>query len=180
MKLLQAIVTSSVETLDGRQGFGLVACSRLMPDPIKKQAREWESPSNGNREPVYSYKLVNDAGSNWAVMNRTIPATDYTGRTSHVSHTVAISVEELSEFFRQRSGKVITPSEFMLSFQWQNSWNKTPHWIDEAEDVNSVNILPLRSEEFPPFEWHPAAALLAFQIDGKEISTPKRLAWKSA
>ena len=181
MKILQTIVSSSPETLDGRQGFGLVVCSRLMPDAVRKVARDWEYPSHGDGKPVYSFLIVEDRDVSWAVMNHTIPATDFTGRSSYVSHTLAIRLDELSEWFGQRPGHVMTPFEVMHDFKWRQTWSEadSPHFIESEEDkeIGEVFSQKPRSEGYraPGIASSP---LLAFDYSENGDIRPKRVGWK--
>lgn len=181
MKLLQAIVSSSPETLDGRQGFGLVVCSRSMPEAVRKAAREWEYPADSNGKPVYSFMIVKDRGASWAVMNHTIPATDFTGRSSYVSHTLAVGMEELLQCFGQRPGNVVTPFEVMFHFPWKERWTQadSPHSMEDRDDiVMDDSFFQKRiSEPFRP-EGVESTPLLAFEYSMPDSVTPRRVGWK--
>lgn len=181
MKLFQAIVASSVETLDNRQGLGLVECSQHMPEPIKQQARSWGYSSDANGKPIFSLKHIEASGGKWVVMNRTVPATDFTGRASHVSHTIALRLEDLKNWNNQHPGHLVSPFEFMLRFMWKDAWNGTPRWIEAVEEFEldgNVSSHPLK--ESMPLECSASALLLSFEFQANGKPRPKRLAWKSS
>ena len=183
MKLLQAIVTSSVETLDNRQGFGLVQCSRAMPEPIRQQARNWGYSSDANGHPIFSLKHIDVSGVGWAVMNRTIPATDFTGRTSYVSHTIALRLADLQLWYKKYRGNLVSPFELMLHFPWEEAWDAKPSWIEEMEDMEigenigghlfANNAL----EEQSPLDGRKFAYLLAFEFPENGKPSPRRSTW---
>jgi len=181
MKLFQAIVASSVETLDNRQGLGLVECSQHIPEPIKQQARSWGYSSDANGKPIFSLKHIEASGGKWVVMNRTVPATDFTGRASHVSHTIALRLEDLKNWNNQHPGHLVSPFEFMLRFMWKDAWNGTPRWIEAVEEFEldgNVSSHPLK--ESMPLECSASALLLSFEFQANGKPRPKRLAWKSS
>jgi hypothetical protein len=183
MKLLQAIVTSSVETLDNRQGFGMVKCSRALPDLIKQQARDWGYSSDANGHPIFSLRHIDVFGVVWAVMNRTVPATDFTGRTSYVSHTITLRLDDLQHWRKKYQGSLFSSFEFMLHFTWQDAWNAKPSWIEEVDDIDfGENIAGHlfanhQPEVFDSRECIPSSPLLAFEFSEISKPKPKRLSW---
>ncbi len=180
MKLLQAIVTSSIETLESRQGLGLVECSCTMPDPIKKQARDWGYYSNADGDPIFSFRHIEDPDGKWAVMNRTVPATDFTGRTSYVSHTIALRLTDLKLWMDQHPGRIISPFEFMLGFEWKDKWVGKPRWIKEDEDEEICWDISSYLLKAPiPLECSASAPLLAFDYPRGSSPQAKLLTWKT-
>ena len=177
MKVLQAIVTSSVETLDNRQGLGLVLCSKALPEDIRKQARDWGYSQDAKGLPIFSLRRTDVSGTDWIVMNRTVPATDFTGRTSHVSHTIAIRLSDLNQWLGRQSGRIESPFEFMLRYPWADTWAESPHLIEEADD-SLIQAASIKRDERHPREYLPSAPLLAFECPDKRRLVPKSLIWK--
>ena len=116
--ILEAIGASHRNTLEGRQGFGLVKCSRAMPRALQDIALRWEYPVTNDKDPVFTLRdIISDGETRWTLLNRTVPATDFTGRTgSYVSHTLAIRHEDIFAYFESNPGKGVTPFELMLSY----------------------------------------------------------------
>jgi hypothetical protein len=177
MKILQAIVTSASETLDGRQGFGLVRCSRMLPQLIRQEASDLGYSSDAGGKAIYSLKSCPVAESLWLIMNRTVPDVDYTGRTSHISHTIAVREDELRAFLLSINECVASVFEFMERFEWKSSWKGDPTWIEETEDLEASSIEGFRSSmgsTAAPLDPH---GLLCFDYSETDSPKPKRAAW---
>jgi hypothetical protein len=177
MKILQAIVTSASETLDGRQGFGLVRCSRMLPPLIRQEASDLGYSSDAGGKAIYSLKSCPVAESLWLIMNRTVPDVDYTGRTSHISHTIAVREDELRAFLLSINEGVASVFEFMVGFEWKSSWEGDPTWIEETEDLEASSIEGFRSSmgsTAAPLDPH---GLLCFDYSETDSPKPKRAAW---
>lgn len=141
MKVLQAIVASGTETLDNRQGYGLVRCSRNLPEPIRQKCRGIGYPEDAEDEPVFAYWQEQIEGSTWALLNRTGPTTDYSGRRSFVSHTLAIEWGQLTSFLDNTQCGEFTPCQLFRSFPWQDSWNDAQAaWIESDDDLAAESL----------------------------------------
>lgn len=177
MRICQAIVASAVETLDGRQGFGLVYCSQALPETIRQEAKGLGYSSDAGDHPIYSLKRIEVSGVQWLLMNRTVPTVDYTGRTSHVSHTVAVEEQSLDEFFSDKSS-ITSVFEFMCRFEWRQSWNESSRWLDDEDDVKASNadfFSSAFSDERMSMDPRP---LLAFDFLEGSKPKPKRAVWQ--
>ena len=177
MKIRQAVVTSAVETLDGRQGLGLVLCSKGLPQEIRQMAKEFEHSCRSNSSAIYCFKIEPIAGDRWIVMNRAVPDIDYTGRTTHVSHTVAFQEEELKQFFISRKSAIPSVFEFMLNFEWRSSWNEEHRWLEDSSDMDASNTKAFNADVIDGSEPLYPKYLLAFDHSDTG-SKPKRLAWR--
>jgi hypothetical protein len=177
MKIRQAVVTSAVETLDGRQGLGLVLCSRGLPEEIRQMAKEFEHSCGSNSNAIYCFKIEPIAGDRWIVMNRAVPDIDYTGRTSHVSHTVAFREEELKQFFQSRNSAIPSAFEFMRNFEWRSSWKDEPKWLEDDDDLDEARTKALDANLFDGSKQIDPKYLLAFDYPDTGLK-PKRLAWR--
>ena len=177
MKILQAVVASSVETIDGNQGFGLVRCSKALPHELRREAKDLGYSDDANGLPIYSFKRLDKDGEIWFILNRSMPAVDYTGRSSFVSHTLAFKESEWI-VLENEAGQSITPFEFMGNFlHWVSTWTGELEVLEEAKDweLSSLSVL----DEFSSaWEYIPNKALLmSFDYSDKGGPTAKRLAW---
>lgn len=180
MKILQAIVTSASETLDGRQGFGLVRCSRILPPLIRQEASDLGYSSDAGGKAIYSLRSCLVAESSWLIMNRTVPDVDYTGRTSHISHTIAVREDELRAFLLSINEGVASVFEFMERFEWKSTWEGEPTWIEETEDLEASGLEGFRSSlasTVTPLDPH---GLLCFDYSETNSTKPRRAAWSFA
>ena len=178
MKILQAVVTSAVETLDGRQGLGLVLCSKGLPEEIRKMAKDFEHSCTSNRNAIYCFKIEPIADDHWIVMNRAVPDIDYTGRTSHVSHTVAFREEELNRFFQSRDSAIPSAFEFMRNFEWRSSWKDELNWLEDDDDLDEFRTKAFEANSSDGSKPLDPKYLLAFDYPDTGLK-PKRLAWRS-
>ena len=178
MKIRQAVVTSAVVTLDGRQGLGLVLCSRSLPQEIRQMAKEFEHSSSSNRSAICCLRIPEISGDRWVVMNRAVPDIDYTGRTSHVSHTVAFREEELKKFFQSRNSAIPSAFEFMRNFEWRSSWKDEPKWLEDDADLDEFQTKAFNANLFDESKPLDPKYLLAFDYSETVIPMAKRLAWR--
>ncbi len=136
MKVLQAIVASATETLENRQGYGLVKCSRDLPDIIRNKCRGLGYPEDAQGEPVFAYWREEFNGIWWALLSRTGPATDYSRRQSFVSHILAFEWDQLESLLKDTQWDGFTPCHVFRSFMWQDSWDDTvATWIEPDDDL---------------------------------------------
>jgi peptidoglycan hydrolase CwlO-like protein len=177
MKIRQAVVTSAAETLDGRQGLGLVLCSRSLPEEIRQKAREFEHSSGSTSQAIYCLTIVEASGDRWIVMNRAVPDIEYTRRTSHVSHTVAFREEELKQFFHTRISAIPSAFEFMRNFEWLSSWKDELNWLEDDADLDEFRTKAFDANLFNVSNPLDPKYLLAF-VHSDTGSKPKRLAWR--
>ena len=178
MKIRQAVVTSAADTLDGRQGLGLVLCSRSLPEEIRQKAKDFEHSSGSNSQAIYCLSIVEASGDRWIVMNRAVPDIEYTRRTSHVSHTVAFREEELKQFFHSRNSAIPSAFEFMRNFEWRSSWNDEPTWLEDDADPDEFRTKAFNATVIDGSKPLDPNCLLAFDPPGTGLSKAKRLAWR--
>ena len=169
MKVLQAIVASGMETLDNRQGFGLVKCSRAIPEHLRQVCRDRGYPEDA-REPVLAYWNEDFEGNRWALLNRTVPATDYSGRRSFVSHTLLVRYLDIEAWLNEPSNAYVTPYHVFKQFQWRERWdNDVPAWIDEGDDIELSLHIESDSTMPPLPKKLPCGLLTAFETSNDEL-----------
>jgi hypothetical protein len=176
MKILQAIVASAVETLDGRQGFGLVCCSHALPKELRQEASDIGYSRDAGGLPIFSLKITEAAGASWILMNRTVPAVDFTGRASYLSHSLALEETSFHDFFPEGS-PVTSVFEFMRHYAWLSSWEGQPKLLEPTEDID---IAELRARNYGASKEEEALApsfLLAFDYSG-DPPKPRRAVWQ--
>lgn len=179
MKVFQAIYTSAVRTLDQRQGLGLVFCSADLPEEIRGVVSRFGYDREAEGAPIYSFERFDAGGGSWLLLNRTVPAVDYTGRTSCVSHTLAIRESELHVFGQTTPGPFPNIFEFARNFAWKNTWEGEPMWEPEGEILTIANTLgSVKPSALDTTRARSPAALLAFEEVGSGSFQPRRAAWQ--
>jgi hypothetical protein len=176
MQILQAIATSSTQTLDGHKGEGLVYCSADLPVAIQQEARHIGYSPDACGQTIYSLKKIDVSAKKWLMMNHTVPAVDYTGRSSYVSHTIAIDEQLLLNHF-QEGAFIPSVFDFMRRFEWRSCWDETPKWLDHSEDLDASIVDAFRPEFFDGKNPLDPAPLLAFEYPDGANPTPKRAIW---
>ena len=179
MKVFQTVYTSAVSTLDDRQGLGLVYSSVDLPEVIKGILSRFGYDRDAGGAPIFSFERFEAGDCFWLVLNRTVPAVDYTGRTSCVSHTLAFKENDLYTYCGGLPGPFPTVFEFMRDFAWKSSWEGNPRWETDGEILTIVNALSQNVVS----EWGDASprstvGLLAFETVDNKVPQPKRIAWQ--
>lgn len=178
MRIYEAVVASSAETLDGQQGFGLVRCSRSLPAELRREARNLGYSDDAGRLPIYAFKRIDVDGKTWLLLNCAVHTVDYTGRASHVSHTIAFLEEEWSDLM-ERAPRVPSPIEFIRKFAWVSEWEtgRAKEWIEEGQDQDLSNLE--RFLDTPPAtSTNDFATLLAFEYPQDSPPLPRKILWK--
>lgn len=178
MKILQAIVASAVETLDGRQGFGLVCCSNALPKELRQEASDIGYSRDAGGLPIFSLKIIEAAGELWILMNRTVPAVDFTGRASYLSHSLALEERSLNDFFPAGS-PVTSVFEFMRHYAWLSSWEGSPKLLEPTEDIDVAELRACNYGASKEGEALDPSLLLAFDYR-EEPPKPRRAVWQLA
>lgn len=178
MKILKAIVASATETLDHRQGIGLVCCSKGFPESIRREA-DFGYPPDAGGKAIYTLRLSEGLDPSWVIMNRTQPEADYTYRGTHISHTIAIRQNELMDFLRSADTGINSVFEFMRDFPWVSSWVGVPQWVEDADDMDASSEKNRFWAQDPDFG-KPLApqGLLAFDYPEDAPPRAKRAAWR--
>ena len=179
MKIRQAIYTSAVRTLDNRQGLGLVFSSTGLPEEVRASLPRFGYDRDADSEPIYSFERVGSPDGTWLLMNRTIPAVDYTGRTSCVSHTLALQEAEFSAFSSTCAIPVPTVFDFIRMFPWKSAWEGEPRW-ESPEEILTIDeaLRAMPSEKRDLASRYQPCALLPFETSGTASITPRRATWK--
>jgi hypothetical protein len=179
MKVFQTVYTSAVSTLDDRQGLGLVYSSVDLPEVIKGILSRFGYDREAGGAPIFSFERFEAGDCFWLVLNRTVPAVDYTGRTSCVSHTLAIKENDLHAHCGGLPGPFPTVFEFMRDFAWKSSWEGNPRWETDGEILTIVNALNQNVlSEWDNTRPRSNVALLAFETVDDKVPQPKRVAWQ--
>ena len=177
--LLQAIYTSSVNTLDHRQGLGLVYCSSSMPVAIREMLSRFDYSSDAGGCPIYSFERITLDGEVWLLLNRTVPAVDYTGRSSCVSHTLAMREKELQDCAIKTASSFPNVFEFMRQFSWKSDWNGEPRWESDEEALSIEGSLrSIRLAAGNIGGPRSSSLLLAFKASDGDSLLPYRAAWQ--
>lgn len=179
MKVFQTIYTSAVTTLENRQGLGRVFCSKDLPEPIREKIAHYEYDSDAGGSPIYCFERLDCSGEKWLLLNKAVPAVDYTGRTSCVSHTLAFRQADLLAMLESWTGPIPTVFEFAKNFKWTTTWQGDPKWETEAE----ILTLQKAFESVRPTgqiadQDRSPAPLLVFNCGEDGIPKPKCGAWK--
>jgi hypothetical protein len=177
MKILQAIVTSTEKHLGGSQGYGLVYCSERLPSSVKDAATKLGYPDDAAGQPVYTTKAIDVESHRWLLMNRTVPDADFTGRSSYVSHTIAVPLDELRQFLQSGQCGVASVFEFMRDFPWKSSWKEEVKLIQASDDLDASDVECFWSKRCDVSNPLDPAGLLAFDYPQEGRPIPKELAW---
>lgn len=179
MKVFQTIYTSAVTTLENRQGLGRVFCSEGLPEPIREKIAHYEYDSDAGGAPIYCFERLDWSEEKWLLLNKAVPAVDYTGRTSCVSHTLAFRQSDLLEMLENWTGPIPTVFEFAKNFKWTTTWQGAPKWETEAEILTLQRAFEsVRTTGQMADQNRSLAPLLVFKCGEDGIPKPKCGAWK--
>lgn len=179
MKVFQTIYTSAVSTLDNRQGLGRVFCSKSLPELIREKIAHYEYDSDAAGAPIYSFEKLDLSGEIWLLLNRAVPAVDYTGRTSCVSHTLAFREADLFAIAQEAKHPIPTVFEFVRNFKWVGVWDVEPRWEADDEVLTLASVFePALQDARPRMNDRSTASLLAMECGKDGVPKPKRAAWK--
>ena len=133
----QLIYTSASRSLEaGRSGFGTVARHRalspLLVSAIERISQFSRLPGTNADRVIYCHRIIAVAGGRFHVLSAIRDAgADYTGRTNHIAHHLIIDPREVA----QLGANGPSPAEVMLAMNWATSWNETPRFFEDSEEV---------------------------------------------
>ena len=133
----QLIYTSASRSLEaGRSGFGTVARHRtlspLLVSAIERISQFSRLPGTDADRVIYCHRIVAVGGGRFHVLSAIRDAgADYTGRTNHIAHHLIIDPREVA----QLGANGPSPAEVMLAMNWATSWNETPRFFEDSEEV---------------------------------------------
>ena len=143
----QLIYTSASRSLEaGRSGFGTVARHRslspLLVSAIERISQFSRLPGTDADRVIYCHRIVAVAGGRFHVLSAIRDAgADYTGRTNHIAHHLIIDPKEVAQLGTNGP----SPAEVMLAMHWATSWNETPRFFEDSEEVKLSAIRPARN-----------------------------------
>lgn len=178
MKILQAVVASYVETLEGSQGFGVVLCSRDMPQALRKEAKDLGYSDDAKGFPIFSLNKIDVDSVTWLLLNRAVPTVDFTGRSSFVSHSLAFREDEWLGLAHVPQ-ECMTPFEFIGGFKrWISEWDQSPHYLEDSAEIyiNHYGDLAEHAERWEHLR--DPSLLLAFDFSTETEPIPKRTVWE--
>ena len=135
MKILQAVAASSAKTGDESEEYGLVCCSRSLPEAIRKEAQSFAYPPHADGAPIHSLKTMEVDSARWVLLNRAAPVDKNTGAEGHVCHTLAIREDDLMAALDSSGGVLPSALGFVRTSEWVKSWTGETRWLEDDDDL---------------------------------------------
>ena len=136
----QLIYTSAAQLLDSPlSGYGVVARSENMPAALVRtliELSEYKEPADqGILGPQFSYRVEECHNTLYHIFTSVRPAgADYSKRSCHIAHHIALRAEEMHALCRGGSGAP-TPAGILLSLElrryWVHHWQKAPEYLGD-------------------------------------------------
>lgn len=128
--MYQLIYTSAPRLLEaGKTGFGTVARSRELPQPLVAYLERISSYDRAeNIGSFLYYSVYTMGGLGYHIFSRIADCgVDYTKRTNHIAHHWVMPDDEMGQPHHRGN----TPAGVLLALQqsWQPSWQKLPQWF---------------------------------------------------
>lgn len=131
----QLIYTSSPTSLvNGRTGFSTVVRNKELSDKMTAALERLSVyDTNAFKGPVFSHKIIFQAGMEWHVLSRSCDApADYTGRSNFIAHHLLISSEEAGTL-------EANPADILLAFDgWMDKFEGAPRYLEGHVSLSGI------------------------------------------
>ncbi len=138
----QLIYTSAPRCLEaGRSGFGTVARHRgispLLVSVIERASQFSRLPGTDSDRVIFCHRIINLSAAKFHLLSAIRDAgADYTGRTNHIAHHLVVEPREIA----QLGTSCPSPAQILLNMPWATSWNDTPRYLADSEEVSLASL----------------------------------------
>jgi hypothetical protein len=138
----QLIYTSAPRCQEaGRSGFGTVARHRgispLLVSVIERASQFSRLPGTDSDRVIFCHRIINLGAAKFHLLSAIRDAgADYTGRTNHIAHHLVVEPREIA----QLGTSCPSPAQILLNMPWATSWNDTPRYLADSEEVSLASL----------------------------------------